>query len=138
MGRREEREERLERVNELIHVIASHGRKFFCYEGITCWLELDERERLWFVDSWRGDRTYTHRNGPWSTFHHGGTLKGLVECFRDFVMFNKQLSRALFEWPEWYCRGDLWGYGANMAPVREAADRLQIVRPPVRGQLEPS
>ena len=129
MGRREAREERLGRVNDFIHVIASHGRKFFCHEGVTCWMELDDRERVWFVDAWRGDRVYTHYHGRWSDFHHGGTLKGLVEAFRDYVMEDARLSRRLFWWPDWYCGGNLWGYGSSMTPVREAAERLGLLKP---------
>lgn len=134
MGRREDREERLERANDFIHAVASHGRRFFCHEGIVCWLEIDERERIWFVDAWRGDRVYTHHHGPWSKFHHGGTLKGLVECLRDFIRDGTRLSRRLFYWPDWYCSGDLWGYGEAMEPVRDAAERLGIMVEPENGR----
>lgn len=127
MDWRELREERLDRVNEFLAVMGSHGRKFFCHEGVVSWLEQDERGRIWFVDSWQGTRVYTHREGRWRGFHHGGTLKGLVKALKRYVMEGTMLSPRALWWPEWYCAGDLWGYGEAMHPVREAALRLGLV-----------
>lgn len=131
MGWRELREKRLETVNEFLCVMGSHGRKFFCHEGVMSWLEQDDRGRIWFVDSWRGDMTYTHTKGRWRRFHHGGTLKTLVEALRGYVMTGRKLSSRALWWPDWYCAGDLWGYGEEeMHPVRVKAIELGLVRAP--------
>jgi hypothetical protein len=124
---REEREERLEIVNEFLGVIGSCGRGFFCRNGVLCWMYQDYRGRIWFVDSWRGDETYTHREGRWRKFCSGGTMKQLVESLRDYVLTGKQLGPRHFFWPDWVCGGDLWGYGDDMERVRAAALRLKIV-----------
>lgn len=121
------REERLEAVNDFIHVMGSHGRKFFCHEGVVSWLEQDERGRIWFVDSWRGTRVYTHREGRWGGFHDGGTMQALVKALKRYVMDGRLLARQALWWPDWYCATDLWGYGEAMNTVRETAERLGLV-----------
>jgi len=121
------REDRLETVNEFLTVIGSTGRQFFCRHGVMCWLYQDDRGRIWFVDSWRGDETYTHYHGRWPRFCSGGTMKRLIESLRDYVMNGTKLSPRHFWWPNWYGGGDLWGYGEDMERVRTAAIRLGIV-----------
>ena len=126
------REERLGRVNELIAVIGSCGRHFFCYRGVVSWLEMDERGRIWFVDSWRGARIYTHYHGRWKGFTGGGTLKCLVESLQHYVIKGTLLSRRHFWWPDWVCGGDLWAYGDDIGLVRSEAERLGLLMAPVR------
>lgn len=136
MGRREDREERLERVNEFLMVIGSHGRGFFCRNGVMCWLYQDSRGRLWFVDSWLGHEVYLHYHGRWRHFCSGGTMKRLVESLRDYVMNGTHLRPGQFWWPDWYCGGDLWGYGEDMEYVRAAAIRLGLLQSEKVGQRD--
>lgn len=127
-GWRQLREDRLEKANEFLRVMGSHGRGFFCHGGVMSWLEQDARGRIWFVDSWRGEMVYTHYHGRWRHFTQGGTLKSLIEALRVYVMNGARLSTRALWWPDWYCEGDLWGYGEEgMKPVRETALRLELV-----------
>ena len=123
-----EREERLEKANQLIHVIASHGRHFFCHRGVTSWLELAPNQRVWFVDSYTYHHVYTHYQRRWHKFSHGGTLKNLIQKLQKYILRGERLSRGHFVFPDWLCEGDLWGYGAEaMKPVIEAAEALGII-----------
>jgi hypothetical protein len=121
--------ERVEHANELIKVIASHGRKFFDYKGDIATLELDKNGKVWFVDEYTKCRIYTHYSRRWSGFNHGGTLRGLVEAMRDYITKGKCLPIG---WiapircnPE---NGDIWGYGKDAAAaVRAEAAKLPII-----------
>ena len=119
------RAERLAQANALLEVIAGCGRQFFRHGDRVARLELDARERVWFVDEYRGDRVFTHYTGRWRHFNSGGTMRRLVERLRDYVMRAQPLPAGLFgPWPSWMCDGDLWGYGEDMQAVREAARPL--------------
>ena len=123
-----EMDERLEKANRLIEVIASHGRKFFRYEDRVAYLEVDARGRVWFHDPYNQARIYTHYEGRWKKFTSGGTLKALIGDLQKYVKTGRKLSRGRFWWPDWYARGDLWGYGEAMEPIRECATALDMVR----------
>lgn len=93
---------RLDAANSIIAEIAGCGRKFFLHDGEISRIEVDERGRLWFVDSYKGYRTYLHYTGKWRKFQHGGTLKSLIESLRDFVMLGKTLPFGTFgPWHDW-------------------------------------
>lgn len=123
-------QERLDRANALIARIATCGRGFFSVmkDGVRriSYLELDERGRVWFHDSYSDARIYTHYSGRWRGFGGGGTLKDLVLFLRRFVKEGTQIKRAFGPWPEWMCDGDLWGYGEDMELVRDKARELGI------------
>lgn len=94
-------------------------------------MEIDDRGRVWFVDSYSGEHIYTHYDGEWRGFTHGGTLKAFITALRRFIKTGEKLNRTHFRWPHWYSDGDAWGYGEEMVPVREATERLEIVQPVV-------
>ena len=125
-----ERRQRCHRANAFIASIAACGRHFFeSKDGDYARLEVDDRGRVWFICEWRGTRIYTHRQGRWRWFHHGGTLKDLIERLRDFITKDKQLPPTLFgPWPAWIAGGDLWGYKDDMVKVREAGALLGITK----------
>jgi hypothetical protein len=120
--------ERVEHVNALIKIIASHGRKFFDHKGHLATMELDRRGKVWFVDEYTKARIYTHYSRRWSGFNHGGTLRGLVEAMRDYITKGEKLPIG------WIAptrcnpdNGDIWGYGKESAAVvREEAAKLPI------------
>jgi len=121
------KQERVLKVNELIKVIADHGRRFFYSTKNNRYasIEIDTRGKIWWVDDYTGKRIYTHYRYGWRGFSHGGTLKSLVEAFRDYISRNKPINLRYFgPWPEYYCNGDLWGYGDDMQKVRDKACEL--------------
>lgn len=122
------REQRLNRANQLIGVIANYGRRFFYHEGRIGRFELGDRGRVWWIDAYSQARIYTHYRGPWRRFTGGGTLKALICNLRDYITKGTPLPpHTLGPWPDWYCGGDLWGYGDDMAHVREAASELGLI-----------
>jgi hypothetical protein len=122
-------EERVKKANDLIAAIAGCGRKFFCYKDALARLEQDERGRVWFVNEFNNERVFTHYDGEWKKFAHGGTLRSLIKDLRDYITSGKQINPSVFgPWPSWYCDGDLWGYGKDMDTVRSAAISLGIIK----------
>ena len=122
-----EQKNRLKKANELINVISENGRHFFQCGGTVAWMEIDDRGRVWFHDSYTGKRIYTHHNGHWRGFTQGGTLRLLIICLRKFIKTGHKLSHAHFWCPDWINGGALWGYADGMEPVREAAKQLGII-----------
>lgn len=122
-----DRTERLEAANELLRVIASCGRKFFAYGDRVSRFEVDGRGRIWFIDKYTQKRIYVQYKGEWKAFSDGGTLRRLIEHLRDFITHGNRIPAHTFgPWPDWVCKGDLWGYGDSMAGVRDVSTRLGI------------
>jgi hypothetical protein len=114
-------------ANRLLRVIARTGRNFFRHGDDVSYMEIDKRGRVWFVDSYSKRRVYTHYSGEWKGFTNGGTLRSLVIRLRDYIKRGTPVPALVFgPWPEWYCGGDLWGYGDDMGAVRSEAARLGI------------
>lgn len=123
-----EQRSRLAAANVLIQVIAGNGRGFFGHNGRVSRLELDGRGRVWLIDKYHEKRVYTHHGGRWRNFTEGGTLRDLIIRLRNYVKRGDAVNPAVFgPWPASYCAGDLWGYGDDMAKVREAAVKLGVV-----------
>lgn len=123
--------QRLEAANNMLKAIASCGRKFFAYQDRVSQFEVDERGRVWLIDKYTQKRIYTHYEGRWRGFSDGGTLHGVIVRLRDFITQGKPLPPTIFgPWPDWICKGDLWGYGDAMKTVRQAAKEFQIVAEP--------
>lgn len=121
------KKDRADRANQLLAAIAGCGRKFFWHNGRTSRFEVDDRGRIWFIDSYREVRIYTHYEGRWRGFSEGGTLRGLITQLRDFIRSGTEPTINLGPWPDWICNGDLWGYGADMDVVRQAARNAGVV-----------
>jgi hypothetical protein len=134
-----DRQERCEVANRMLAAIASCGRRFFHHDGNLSRFEVDGRGRVWFLDGYSNRRVYTHYRGKWRGFTNGGTLRALCEALSDFIMTGRAISPWHFgPFPDWSCGGDLWGYGADMAAVREAALRLGVVSDPSSNPTERS
>jgi len=58
----EAKQNRLEHTNELIKIIAAHGRRFFfCQKsGRTAELFIGKRGRIWLADEYTGTQTSLH------------------------------------------------------------------------------
>ncbi len=123
--------DRLDRANQLVAVIAAHGRRFFVHHGHVASFQLDKTGHIWFIDDYSKKRIYTHwTRDEWKGFSHGGTLRDLVISLRDYIASGRQLRACLGPWPKSTCDGDLWGYGDSMAEVRKAAIALGIMPAP--------
>jgi len=127
-------EKRLENVNEFIQIIASCGRKFFSHNGFISTMEMDERGRIWFLDYYTKKRIYTHYKHEWRAFTSGGTLRRLVELFRDHIKKGTHMSPRYFETRDHWCSGHPWGYPHDdLAMLEQEARRLGIIRPTHNG-----
>jgi hypothetical protein len=126
----EQKQERAARVNELIKAIGDCGRRFF-YDTRNdryAVIEVDQRGRVWLVDDYSGQRIYLHYRYWGAGFSHGGTLRSLVNDFREYITKSTPLPSGAFgPWPDYYCGGNLWGYGDDMQQVRDTARRLGLV-----------
>jgi len=129
--KRELEQQRLANANKFIRKIGDCGRRFFHHEGRYAELSLDGRGRVWFTDEYSGRRIYTHRDGRWQGFTHGGTLKILVEVFRDHIKKGRQLHHLYFD-PDRF-RGfgtHPWGYpDGELILLKHAGLTLGIVAP---------
>lgn len=123
-----ERRQRATKVNELVKVIGTNGRCFFCHKDTFAEMVVDDNCRLWWRDEWRGTMIYLHYKFWGVGFSNGGTLRSLVNNFKDFVMTERPLPEKVFgPWPSWYSNGDPWGYGSGMQVVRQKALELGLL-----------
>ncbi|WP_256357728.1 hypothetical protein [Pseudomonas sp. PDM28] len=88
--------QRAEQVNQVIRIIADHGRRFFYSKAVNRYasIEVDNRGKVWFIDDYSGKRVFTHETvwgGRWRGFTHGGTLKDVVKAFRDYICTGESL-----------------------------------------------
>ena len=128
-----EKQKRVEHANQLISIIASHGRKFFQGNDRMAKIEL-VRGRVWFIDDYRGARIYTNKTtfgNDWGGFSHGGTMRSLVEKMRDYITAGVSIPLGHIA-PTRIMDGghDMWGYGPEACiAVRAAAKELPIIAP---------
>jgi hypothetical protein len=131
------KQQRVEHVNLAIRIIADHGRRFFYCPTSNRYasMEVDQRGKVWFVDDYTGKRIFTHETvwgSRWRGFSHGGTLRALVECFRDYIRTGQPLS-PFYLGPERnnLSNGNIWGYEPEaMLAVRDLAGALPVFRQP--------
>lgn len=127
------KQDRLNHANQLVQVIAKHGRRFFysAEKNRTAEFKLDERGRVWFVDDYTGKTIFTHQCGlhsRWRGFTHGGTLRALVEAIRDYIMHGEKLSIGWLGPERSFTNGNIWGYEPDqMAACRAEALMLPII-----------
>ena len=126
---------RCEQVNQVIHIIADHGRRFFYSQKMNRYasMEVDVRGRIWLIDDYSGKRVFTHEtvwSGRWRGFSHGGTLKDMVKAFRDYICTGEPLHPGYLG-PERFDNSNIWGYDeAGMRAVREQASAIPVFRQP--------
>lgn len=131
-----EKQQRAEHCNQAIRVIADHGRRFFFNKGMQRYasIEVDGRGRIWWVDDYSSARIYLLPSGfenRWRGFSHGGTLRNLVEQFRDYIRTGKPLPRWVLGPERSWSDGNIWGYPPEeMKIVREMAGTLPCFAQP--------
>lgn len=124
-----EKQERADKANQLIKVIASFGRTFFNHNGLVSKFVIDHHGHIWFVDAYSKKQIYTHyTQGRWHGFSEGGTLRDVVIRLRDFIRTGEHAANVFGPWPQWYSGGDPWGYGADMQKVHSTAVGLGIIK----------
>lgn len=112
--------ERVNHANQILVGIASVGRNFFSHKGKISWFEVDAHGKIWFIDSYKENRTYTHYKGRWCKFSQGGTMRNIVEILRDYISHGEPVTPRIVV-PAQYTYGDVWGYGD------EALKELQVI-----------
>lgn len=122
--------ERLTSVNEFIRIIGSCGRQFFrndLHESFAS-MEVDARGKVWFIDDYTTQRIYTHYEGRWRGFSHGGTLRDLVQVFREHIKRGGQIHSQYFQTRAWMSGGHPWGYPKeDLLRLESEGRRLGIV-----------
>jgi hypothetical protein len=127
------KQQRAEHVNQVIQIIANHGRRFFYSQAVNRYasMEVDARGKVWFIDDYSGKRIFTHETvwgGRWRGFTHGGTLKDMVKAFRDYICTGEPLHPGYLG-PERFNDSNIWGYDeAGMKAVRKQAGSLPVFR----------
>lgn len=129
-------EGRLVAANQLVAIIAKHGRHFFFSTTVPRLASflIDPQLRLCFQDDYTGKVIVLPPAGVSKElpgFSHGGTLRSLVEHLRDYILEGTLLDRALIAPPR-PPQGsfDLWGYGDEAAEaVRAEAWTLPLFKP---------
>jgi hypothetical protein len=128
--------QRCEQVNHAIRIIGAHGRRFFFNQVADRYasMEVDQRGKIWFIDDYSARRIFTHKTnwgGRWRGFSHGGTLRNMVEAFRDYIRTGDPVHLGYLG-PERFNDSNIWGYDeAGMKAVREQAGALPVFRQPV-------
>ncbi len=129
------KQQRCEQVNAVIKIIGAHGRRFFYNARFDRYarIELDQRGRVWIIDDYTGERVYTHPTGfgnQWRGFSHGGTLRDLVERFRDYITKGAALPQGVLGHERINpANGNIWGYEPEaMQRVRAEAGPSPVFR----------
>lgn len=129
--------ERARKVTAFLAVVGDCGRHFFRHSDRGARMEVDARGHVWFVDDYSEKRIYTHYEGRWRGFSHGGTLRDLVKALRDHIRTGEPLHPGVLgPWPTWYGGGDPWAYGDAMAQVRQAAVDQGLVTQAVEAKAD--
>lgn len=116
--------QRVKDANQVIGVIAAHGRKFF-YSPVNDRLAkfgLDKVGQIWFVDDFTGMKIYPFGEQSWPGFSHGGTLKALVGLLANYIKTGEPV------WPELFADDNHWAYGDDMRKVREEVLKFNAVK----------
>lgn len=134
--------QRLAEANRVIAAIARHGRRFFHdqrHDRVSRF-EIDLAGRLWLRDKYTWQRVYVAYRYQWRHFSDGGTLRGIIEALADYIRTGTPIAGGHFgPWPQWYCDGDLWGYGADaMVALRAELAGSDAIRFPTLALQEPT
>lgn len=126
--------ERVAHVNQLIEVIATHGRRFFYCQmkerTAKVWLSADDQ--VMWQDDYTG-QSFALPKGEFKKdpkgFSHGGTLRALVESLGHYIHTGRTLHPGRMS-ADMGQGLDLWGYGAEaVVALRQAAYALPMFQP---------
>ena len=114
--------ERAAHANAVIDAIAAHGRRFFFYEpeGRVGRFAVEPDGKIVWFDEYTRKRINPFSTREWPGFHHGGTLRAIVEDLAVYINTGAAMNGGRFgPWPN--SRMCPWGYGFDaMEAVRAA------------------
>lgn len=125
----DDKRDRAKKANELIEVVAAHGRNFFGDKpnrlGVVSRFEIDYRGHIWFWDAYSRVRIYLGYKHWSKGFSHGGTLRDFVNALARYIRTGETIPSCYLG--PWSHNGDnYWGYGDDMRVVRAKASALGI------------
>lgn len=107
------RAERMKHANELVQIMARHGRRFFYNRthDRVAHFDFDARGRVLFHDDYTGKAIYTPKKDCWKGmgFSHGGTLQDLVRRVAQYIQHGELLGRWVIGPPRMN-GSNIWGY----------------------------
>lgn len=117
--------ERLIKANELIHLIATTGRKFFNSEDKNGFISKFEMKngRTYFVDGYTKKPIYAYDNYYFHRkFSQGGTMQALILDIAEWIRSGKP-TNGKSGYGGVYC--DHWGYPSqDMANIQRKAKEI--------------
>lgn len=117
-------------ANQLLEVIASHGRRFFYCPKTERVARLVYDTKVHLIDAKTGTKIVLRNNGSWTGFSHGGSLRELVTMMRDYVTKGTRIGMHFIGMERTFGDGNIWGYPADaLQACREAASLLPITTP---------
>lgn len=117
-----EKIERLNKANEFVQTVASHGYQFFQYNNNGtpqfAYFSLNENGHLiWHTEN-RDAKIYI-RKGEWRHFGHGMTLQSFVERLADYIRQGKRISDNYFS---------NWGFGKSLPLIITKGRESHIIK----------
>lgn len=129
------KQSRAEQVNQVIRIIGNHGHRALYNErlGTYAKVEVDPRGRVWLHDESTRARIYVHPTpweNSWPGFSHGGTLRGLIEAFCEFIRTGVPVSPYFLGLERQTSEGgNVWGYDdVSMQAVRKLAGAIPVFK----------
>lgn len=122
----DQKELRLQQINDLIKLIGNTGRRFFYRKGKYSRMEM-KNGRYYFIDKYTGEAIYCYGHNYFSgKFTDGGTNEALVRDFREFIKTGKP-TNGMHGYGGLLCPH--WGYpDEDMEKIRSRAKEIGFLR----------
>lgn len=83
------KQDRVEKINQLILCISSVGRRFFHTEGNVAYMKL-KNGHIYFVDDYtKHEVRVLNNHSDWNNFSHSGTVLAVVLDFAHYIRYGK-------------------------------------------------
>lgn len=121
---------RMSKINELIEFISKEELKInpkassypFYYDKLNRYskfIESPTNSKIFYLDSYTGKSLYPYSNSKWRGFSSGGTMRGLVEVMRKWIITGKPSDYGCLYVPYW---GSYWGLESRQSIIDFAKD----------------
>jgi hypothetical protein len=115
-------QDRIDIVNQIIDLISVKSRRFFFSKTTNCTAKIIHKNGfVYFIDQYSRVEIPLHLSAGlhWNHFSHGGTIKGLVLDFYDYISTGKK-SNHNNGYGGLYCPH--WGYSeSDMKEIQDFA-----------------